>query len=87
MEWMDGWADDQVSERVSDQGNIERDEVERHKQDQLKKQKQGQNHWKEELASESESAVRFLSSQAHTHIPPARTATTTTTTTTITPFF
>jgi hypothetical protein len=33
---------------------------ERHKQDQLKKQKEGKGHWKPELASNSEEAVSFL---------------------------
>jgi hypothetical protein len=32
---------------------------EKHKQDQLKKQKDGNGHWKPELASDSEEAVRF----------------------------
>ncbi len=40
----------------TDKEGIESD-IEHHKQDQLKKQEEGKNHWKEELASESESAV------------------------------
>jgi hypothetical protein len=32
---------------------------ERHKQDQLQKQKEGKGHWKPELASNSEEAVNF----------------------------
>lgn len=32
-------------------------EYEGHKEDQLEKQKAGKGHWKEELASQSESAV------------------------------
>lgn len=32
---------------------------ERHKQDQLQKQKDGKGHWKPELASDSEEAVSF----------------------------
>ncbi|KAF7917161.1 uncharacterized protein EAE98_010266 [Botrytis deweyae] len=32
-------------------------DYERHKQDQLAKQKEGKNHWKPELASDSEEAV------------------------------
>lgn len=32
-------------------------EIEHHKQDQLKKKEEGKNHWKEELASDSESMV------------------------------
>ena len=40
-------------------GNEERaKEVEEHKQDLLKKQKEGKGHWKEPLASDSESIVR-----------------------------
>ncbi|KAF2145649.1 uncharacterized protein K452DRAFT_284012 [Aplosporella prunicola CBS 121167] len=34
------------------------EEAEAHKQDQLKKQKQGKGHWKDELASDSESIVK-----------------------------
>ncbi|KAK8250494.1 hypothetical protein HDK77DRAFT_425331 [Phyllosticta capitalensis] len=34
------------------------EEAEAHKQDQLRKQKQGKGHWKDELASDSESAVK-----------------------------
>jgi len=37
------------------------EEAEHHKQDQLQKQKEGKGHWKDELASDSESIVRFLS--------------------------
>jgi hypothetical protein len=37
-----------------------RQEVEHHKQDQLQKQKEGKGHWKDELASNSESIVRLL---------------------------
>lgn len=37
-------------------------EIEHHKQDQLRRQKEGDDpHWKEQLASESESAVRCIS--------------------------
>lgn len=32
-------------------------EAEHHKQDQLQKQREGKGHWKEELASDSESIV------------------------------
>lgn len=32
-------------------------EIDYHKEDQLKKQKEGKGHWKKELASNSESAV------------------------------
>ncbi|KAL1634876.1 hypothetical protein SLS56_001957 [Neofusicoccum ribis] len=34
------------------------DEIERHKQDALKKSKEGKGHWKDELASDSESIVK-----------------------------
>lgn len=34
------------------------EEAEHHKQDQLQKQKEGKGHWKDELASDSESIVR-----------------------------
>lgn len=34
-------------------------EIESHKQDQLKKQKEGKAEWKRELASDSEAAVRL----------------------------
>ncbi|TGO65205.1 hypothetical protein BELL_1016g00030 [Botrytis elliptica] len=34
-------------------------DYERHKQDQLAKQKEGKNHWKPELASDSEEAVGY----------------------------
>ncbi|KAK5134083.1 hypothetical protein LTR08_006973 [Meristemomyces frigidus] len=34
------------------------EEVEHHKQDQLQKQKEGKGHWKDELASDSESAIK-----------------------------
>jgi len=34
------------------------DEVEHHKQDQLQKQKEGKGHWKDELASNSESIIK-----------------------------
>ncbi|KAK4574497.1 hypothetical protein LTR86_001338 [Recurvomyces mirabilis] len=34
------------------------EEVEAHKQDQLQKQKEGKGHWKDELASDSESIVK-----------------------------
>ena len=37
---------------------------ERHKQDQLKKQKEGKGHWKPELASNSEEAVSLVSCEA-----------------------
>jgi len=33
------------------------EEAEHHKQDQLQKQKEGKGHWKDELASDSESIV------------------------------
>jgi len=33
-------------------------EIEHHKQDQLSKQKQGKGHWKDELASNSESIIK-----------------------------
>ena len=33
-------------------------EIDEHKNDQLEKQKKGQGHWKGELASQSEAAVR-----------------------------
>jgi hypothetical protein len=35
-------------------------EIDHHKDDQLNKQKEGKGHWKEELASNSESAVRSV---------------------------
>ncbi|KAF2428902.1 hypothetical protein EJ08DRAFT_650874 [Tothia fuscella] len=35
-----------------------KEEIEHHKQDQLKKQEQGQGHWKDELASNSESIIK-----------------------------
>ncbi|KAF2745167.1 hypothetical protein M011DRAFT_469875 [Sporormia fimetaria CBS 119925] len=38
--------------------NITGDDVEAEKQDLLKKQKEGKGHWKEELASNSESIVK-----------------------------
>jgi hypothetical protein len=41
---------------IDDQGTAN----EHHKQDQLKKQKEGKGHWKPELASNSEEAVCFL---------------------------
>lgn len=42
----------------SNLGNEQRaKEVEEHKQDLLKKQKEGKGHWKEPLASDSESIV------------------------------
>ncbi|TKA49977.1 hypothetical protein B0A49_12860 [Cryomyces minteri] len=34
------------------------EEAEHHKQDQLKKQKEGKGHWKDELASDSESIIK-----------------------------
>lgn len=34
------------------------EEIEHHKQDQLKKKMDGKNHWTDELASESESIVK-----------------------------
>ncbi|KAK1065010.1 hypothetical protein LTR74_008286 [Friedmanniomyces endolithicus] len=34
------------------------EEAEAHKQDQLRKQKEGKGHWKDELASDSESIVK-----------------------------
>ncbi|KAI9794403.1 MAG: hypothetical protein M1816_005472 [Peltula sp. TS41687] len=40
-----------------DKEGIEED-IEHHKQDLLKKQEEGKGHWKEELASESESVVK-----------------------------
>lgn len=42
-----------------DKEGIEKD-IEHHKQDQLKKQQEGKGHWKEELASESESSVCWV---------------------------
>jgi hypothetical protein len=42
-------------QNVNEEGRAE--ESERHKQDQLSKQKEGKNHWKPELASNSEEAV------------------------------
>ena len=36
------------------------DEVEKKKAEQLQKQKDGKGHWEEQLASDSESAVRFI---------------------------
>jgi len=36
------------------------EEIEHHKQDALKKQKDGKGHWKDELASSSESIVRGM---------------------------
>ncbi|KAI9761025.1 MAG: hypothetical protein M4579_001288, partial [Chaenotheca gracillima] len=35
-----------------------KEEIDHHKNDQLRKQKDGKGHWKDELASESESAVK-----------------------------
>ena len=35
-------------------------DIDNHKHDQLKKQKEGKGHWKRELGSNSESAVRGL---------------------------
>ena len=50
----------QFSLIFSNLGNEERaKEVEEHKQDLLKKQKAGKGHWKEPLASDSESIVRI----------------------------
>ncbi|KAH7360160.1 hypothetical protein BKA65DRAFT_492540 [Rhexocercosporidium sp. MPI-PUGE-AT-0058] len=44
--------------KESDRHNPDQAEAnERHKQDQLKKQKEGKGHWKPELASDSEEAV------------------------------
>ncbi|KAI9883107.1 MAG: hypothetical protein M1823_005129 [Watsoniomyces obsoletus] len=40
-----------------DKEGIEKD-IDHHKHDQLQKAKEGKNHWKEELASESETAVK-----------------------------
>jgi len=34
------------------------EEAEAHKQDQLQKQKEGKGHWKDELASDSESIIK-----------------------------
>jgi len=39
------------------------EEIEKHKQDQLNKKKEGKQHWQDELASNSESAVRTPSAQ------------------------
>ncbi|KAK5165466.1 uncharacterized protein LTR77_008995 [Saxophila tyrrhenica] len=41
---------------VHEEGRAEK--VEAHKQDQLEKQKQGKGHWKDELASDSESIIK-----------------------------
>ncbi|TKA71988.1 hypothetical protein B0A49_07372 [Cryomyces minteri] len=41
---------------VNHEGRAE--EAEHHKQDQLKKQKEGKRHWKDELASDSESIIK-----------------------------
>ena len=44
-----------------DRDNIH-EEIEHHKNDQLQKQKDGKGHWKGELASQSEAAVRLSNS-------------------------
>jgi len=47
--------------KESDRHNPDQAESnERHKQDQLQKQKEGKGHWKPELASDSEEAVSTL---------------------------
>jgi hypothetical protein len=43
------------------------EEIEEHKQDLLKKKQEGKQHWKDELASNSESIVRLL-----LHLTPSR---------------
>lgn len=40
--------------------------IDEHKHDQINKQKEGKGHWKRELASNSEGAVREIN-PAHTH--------------------
>ncbi|OCK90673.1 uncharacterized protein K441DRAFT_665977 [Cenococcum geophilum 1.58] len=48
-----------LSVKESELGNEERaKEVEEHKQDLLRKQKEGKGHWKEPLASDSESIIK-----------------------------
>lgn len=48
------------TQNTNEEGAAEHNE--HHKQDQLKKQKEGKGHWKPELASQSEEAVSFISS-------------------------
>merc|ERR1712098_887750 len=43
-------------DKLHSEGRAE--EIEKHKQDQLNKKKQGKQHWEDELASNSESAVK-----------------------------
>jgi len=50
--------------KESDRDPADPDANERHKQDQLQKQKEGRGHWKPELASDSEEAV---SADRHEH--------------------
>jgi len=49
---------------IDNEGRAE--EVEKKKQEHLSKQKEGKGHWEEQLASDSESAVRL---SAHIHFP------------------
>jgi len=49
---------------IDNEGRAE--EVEKKKQEHLNKQKEGKGHWEEQLASDSESAVRL---SAHAHFP------------------
>jgi len=45
------------SVRALKESDRDNPDYEKHKQDQLQKQKEGKGHWKEELASDSEEAV------------------------------
>ena len=49
---------------IDNEGRAE--EVDKKKQEHLNKQKEGKGHWEEQLASDSESAVRL---SAHAHFP------------------
>jgi len=51
----EGRQADTLFDTIDQEGRA--DEAEHHKQDQLKKQKEGKGHWVDELASDSESAV------------------------------
>ncbi|KAI9795417.1 MAG: hypothetical protein M1835_005838 [Candelina submexicana] len=55
--------------QVLNEGNHDEDDrgdhAEHHKQDQLRKQKEGKGHWKHELASNSEAAVKADREELH----------------------
>ncbi|KAI9832235.1 MAG: hypothetical protein M1826_002239 [Phylliscum demangeonii] len=55
--WLQSSAMRRALKETRDQDGIEH-KIEHHKQDQLKKKEEGKNQWTEELASDSESAVK-----------------------------